>query len=267
METPPQSYFWPVVSACAAGGVLLVGLLMEVLAEKKRYQTIASFRRWASAKRWGEWLVIVGVLGEVVVAGVTAINERRNDPWNKPIATASAFADIVTSQNPRPASFFNLPPEDEGRGWGASLVFIAGTNLNSNVILRLSASPAEASAWNMGSTTNREWRIIFHENPLDFLSSESDRNKVLVKRFNEVNALILNMPFETNMVVESGFVVLTVNNLKWRFDIPRQRPRWGMISMTQSKDSTGSLKASILRVPIADFVSPPRFTNRWYDGQ
>lgn len=184
------------------------------------------------------------------------------DPLNKPIATASAFAKLIISQNPRPWNLFNPSPEEEGAEWRASISFLEGTNVNSNVLLRVVAS--NASGWNMGSTTNREWRIHFHEEQFDFI--KRDRNDVFVKRFDGVNALFLSMPFETNMVVESGTVVLNVNNLIWRFDIPRQKPKWGIITMTRSKDKNGDFKSSILRVPIIDWAVPPRFTNRWYDG-
>lgn len=246
----------------------MVGLLMEVLSEKKWFKNVNSFRRCEVIKKAGEWFVISGIVVEVVVSGVLAKGEWQNDSWNRPIASASAFARIITSQNPRPSSFFNLPPEYEGIGWHAGITFINGTSLSgSNVLLQVEASQSDVSAWEMGSSTNREWRIAFHENPFNFLQSESDRNKIFVKQFDGVRALILSMPFETNMVVETGSVVLTVNNFKWTFDIPRQKPKWGIISMQKNEDSTGHIETQVLRVPISDFVYPPRFTNRVYDGK
>ena len=266
METITGSSFWFVFSACIGGIIVLVGLLMEVLAEKEKYKNITDFHCCESTRKWGEWFVISGIVVEVVVAGLVAKDEWQSDSRNKPIANASAIVRLIISQDPRNPLFTMAP--DDGFGWNLSMSFINGTSLiGSTVLLRLKASQSDAAGWNMGSDTNREWRIAFHEDPFDFLSSESDRNKILVKQFDAVKALILAMPFETNMVVESGSVLLTVNNFKWTFDIPKQKPKWGIISMQIVIDSTGHLIPQVLRVPISDFVSPPRFTNRIYDGK
>ena len=37
--------------------------------------------------------------------------------------------------------------------------------------------------------------------------------------------------------------------------------------MRTTRDSKGHMKPEIWRVPLADFVYPPRFTNIWYDGK
>lgn len=232
-------------------------------------------KKWNVCKLCFLWALplmsLIGAIGsewasEASDTRISHLESSQHDPLNEPIANASAVADLVISQNPRPMYPRVFSEGNPVTGWRASIAFLRGTSLNSNVLLTVEAVPSDVFTWNMGSTTNREWRIQFHENRLNFLSSECDRDEVLVKHFDEVNALILSMPFETNMNVESGSIMLTVNNFKWRFNIPRQRPKWGVISMTQTEDSSGNVSSSVLRVPIKDWVIPPRFTNRWYDG-
>jgi hypothetical protein len=238
---------------------------------------------------WPPWAKIVSV-GVAFVAVATAIGvlteipnnvmqwfinlrelkrvetpERQDDIWDMPVANASAFAEMVISQNPRPESFFNLP--EDAVGWSASVIFIEGAGEPEwKSIMTLTASRNDVSAWNMGSKTNRQWKIVFREDLLSFQVSEAEREKLILGRFNGVNGLVLGMPFETNMVVESGLVVLTVNNVKWRFEIPRQRPKWGIITMRQATDSNGIKTAAVLRMPVKDALIPPSFTNV-YDGQ
>jgi hypothetical protein len=67
-----QSFFWPVFFACIGGAIVVIGLLLETLAEKKWFKNVKSFRRWHSAKCFGEWMVIGGILIEVADAGWTA---------------------------------------------------------------------------------------------------------------------------------------------------------------------------------------------------
>jgi hypothetical protein len=92
METTTGSSFWFVLSACIGGVIVLVGLLMETLADKKWFGTLKSFRRCESIKHCGEWAVILGVLIEVVVAGWSAKDEWqtrqiaiKDSPLNQPI--------------------------------------------------------------------------------------------------------------------------------------------------------------------------------------
>ncbi|HSY43652.1 MAG TPA: hypothetical protein VK811_07045 [Candidatus Acidoferrum sp.] len=260
-----NSLFWYVVFAGSGGVLVFVGLLAEQLAEKKWFKNIKSFRRWKYVKAFGEWLVIGGVFIEIAVAGVSAVNEFEDDPRNQTISSASAFVDLIITENPR--GRFPQPSSDSAEsGWWAVLYFWTGTN-SSNSILALKTSGQEISWWNMGSESNREWRLLLHEDPLNFLTSESDRNKTLVKQFDDVKALTLSMPFATNMVVQTGSVVLTVNDLKWSFEIPKQKPKWNIITMYEVKDKNGLISSQIMPVKMVDWVSPPRFTNLVYTGQ
>ena len=71
-----QSSFWLVLTACIGGFIVLVGIVLEVLADKKWFKNVKAFRFWNGVKFWGEILVIVGIAIEVVDAGIAA-----NDGW------------------------------------------------------------------------------------------------------------------------------------------------------------------------------------------
>lgn len=241
---------------------------MERFAEKDLYKNVNCFRNWKSAKVWGEWFVIVGIVIEVVVGSVTAISQWRADPMKKPIASASARARIIFKLSEKQTDrellepFFK-PGPDDAAGWTAEIKFASGTN----GLLVLEARQMDVAIWIMGSDIEKECRILLKEDPFDFLESESDRN-IPVNRFDDVDSFILYVAeLPTNVVVVTGNVYLTVNDSKWTFDIPPQKPKWGLITMQKTTDKNGNPQAEILRVPISDFVYPPRFTNRWYDGK
>jgi hypothetical protein len=150
-------------------------------------------------------------------------------------------------------------PDPDVVPWRASVSFASGTN----GLINLVASPYDWSLWNMGSDVEREVRIVFKEDPMNFLQHESDRDKITVKQFNEADSVVMFVSqLQTNTVVVSGRVTLTVNDLKWSFDIPPQKPRWGAITLQKTNNTT-----TIKRIQFIDFVYPPRFTNEWYDGK
>ena len=61
----------------------------------------------------------------------------------------------------------------------------------------------------------------------------------------------------------SGEVRATLNSsLTWEFEIPSQKHKYGVISCKKAANGT-----EIMPVPLMDFVFPPRFTNRVYDGK
>ena len=80
---------------------MLVGLLMELFSEKEWNKNLEDFRHCKSRKFWGEWLVIIGIVAEIFVAGWTAKDEWqtrqmaiKNDPSNLPVSDVSATATI-----------------------------------------------------------------------------------------------------------------------------------------------------------------------------
>ena len=82
MQTDTHSVFCFVILACIGGTIVLVGLLMEFLAEKPRFANISAFRFWERIKRWGELIVIIGIVVEIIVGGMFARDEWENSPWN-----------------------------------------------------------------------------------------------------------------------------------------------------------------------------------------
>lgn len=73
---------------------MLVGLLMETLSERKWFNNVKTFRRCECIKKSGEWLVIGGIVVEIIVAGIFATNEWQNDPLNRPIRDIVAVVSI-----------------------------------------------------------------------------------------------------------------------------------------------------------------------------
>lgn len=102
MEITTGSAFWFVLSACIGGVFVLVGILMEVLAEKASFKNTKSQRRWALIKVSGEWILIFGIVVEVVVAGLSAKAEWqtrqlaiKNDPINQQIRSINVQLYLV----------------------------------------------------------------------------------------------------------------------------------------------------------------------------
>ncbi|HUA68052.1 MAG TPA: hypothetical protein VMA13_05845 [Candidatus Saccharimonadales bacterium] len=89
------SLFWFVIFAGLGGVVVFIGLLMEKLAEKKKYENISHFRRSKLVREMGERMVIGGIVIEVAVAAFFAALDWGNEPLNRPIETVSAYARIL----------------------------------------------------------------------------------------------------------------------------------------------------------------------------
>ena len=241
---------------------MFVGLLMEMADDKEWFKNIRKFRRSKHIKLWGEWFVAAGVFIEVILAGFTAFSEWKNDPLKKPVAYASARVSIVIKTLSNRTSPFL--PKDPQIGWNAAISFF--NQKLSNGVFALTANTC--ALWRMGTTNEQECRMDFREDPLNFLEDESRRTKTLVKQFNDVDAFIMQLPeMETNAEIVSGTVLLNVNEFTWTFDVPRQVSKWGAITMHKIKDKNGQTMAQAWRIPIGDFVYPPRFTNLWYDGK
>ena len=151
------SFFWTVLSAAIGGLIVFFGLVLEQLAEKSWYASVRASKFWKSTKVAGEWLVLIGVGIEVMVAAVTAANEWGSDPLKKPIASASASASIVflmAEKGISPNVFFDASP-DTLAPWGAWIRFSSGKD----GLLILSAAQPDCAIWAMGSDIKREVRI------------------------------------------------------------------------------------------------------------
>ena len=261
----PSSLLSAFVFATIGGLAVLGGLALEKFSDWLNERFLGGYKphKWSGEIGW--WILMAGIVIETGVAGGSAISQWQNDPLKKPIASASARARIIFKLNEKdnhPFAFFESSSNDFV-GWNASIRFASGTN----GLLVLEAGQPDVAVWNMGSENERECRIVFKENPFNFLETEDSRN-IPVKQFNSVDSFFVYVAeLPTNVVVVTGNVYLAVNDSKWTFDIPPQKPQWGLITMQKTKNSEGTPEVKILRVPISDFVYPPRFTNRWYDGQ
>ena len=69
---------------------MFVGLLMEKLWDKKWHSNISDFRRSKSIREFGAWIVIGGIVLEIVIAVFFAKYDWQNDPENRPIREVSA---------------------------------------------------------------------------------------------------------------------------------------------------------------------------------
>ncbi|HEX3856894.1 MAG TPA: hypothetical protein VHY30_06330 [Verrucomicrobiae bacterium] len=86
------SIFWAVVFAGAGGVFVFVGLLMEL--ETGWHKNLVAFRRYKARKFCGEWLVIIGIVIEIFVAVLSAIDAWQNEPLNRPVSDISAIVEI-----------------------------------------------------------------------------------------------------------------------------------------------------------------------------
>lgn len=76
--------------AMIGGVIVVIGLFLELFAEKERFKNLKSFRFWHGAKKWGERLVIAGICIEIADAGWTAHEINKNAPMNQPATKSSA---------------------------------------------------------------------------------------------------------------------------------------------------------------------------------
>lgn len=123
----------------------------------------------------------------------------------------------------------------------------------------------------MGTTNQRDARLEFAEDKASFNSFDVDLkgSKTIVKQFNEVDSFILQFSeMDRNAEVVSGLVVLHVNDSTWEYDVPPQKPKWGLVTMRRTRDKKGKLISEVKPVPVIDFVEPPRVQKEQvYDGK
>ena len=62
---PIMSLFWAVLFAGIGGVFVVMGLVMEQVADKELFKNVAQYRCFKKIKLSGEWAVIFGVLCEV----------------------------------------------------------------------------------------------------------------------------------------------------------------------------------------------------------
>jgi len=229
METTTTSSFWFVLTACIGGFVALIGILMEVLVEKKWFKNINDFRWCESVKHWGEILLIIGVAIEVVVAGLAAEDEWqirqmaiKNNPLNQRISDLSAFAYFEVNDENGPDLV-----ETNRFSWGQVADLMIGY---SNTPL-LSVFPMlQADVFLRGRpqtiTNGRSYFLRFNESGMSAMMVGYSNKLFEVKELNAARYLYLTFRFLTNNAeIENGDVELIANgNVRYTFKIPRQIP-------------------------------------------
>jgi hypothetical protein len=98
--------FW----ACIGGLIVLLGLWIEKMADKKWYRDVHEFRRSKLKSEIGWWILMVGIAVEIGTAGRLAVKEEleiwqannsawKNDPRKLPLNSVTAFATILIKTN------------------------------------------------------------------------------------------------------------------------------------------------------------------------
>lgn len=195
--------------------MIFIGLLVELLAEKKWFKSLKSLRRWEFAKKFAEWTVIVGIVAEVADAGWTAheISAAKNAARNQPIVNIEAFVDLMVS-----GSKENKPAD-------ADKYFLNGTVANLDLYkskndFSFSYFPkliADKYMLYVGAT-NREYFIKFHPK----LNGEGISLDGLTKSIDDIQSAKINVDFLSAGENSSGFVIISINSLKKTFRISPQ---------------------------------------------
>jgi hypothetical protein len=208
-----QSLFWTVIFAGAGGVLVFFGLVLEQLSETKLFENIAWFRAWKRIKFWGELAVLTGVFIEVIVAGVTAIQEWQNNPMSGNVSEMSAFVYVEVKAQPPPAHVGFI-----GGNVGMMLLCDDTPNCANGVISHGLMFPLYADNFNSGpaartnASVNPYWSysLQFHsEGTAAFVVSKVG---IPVKQINNVKVLRMNLNFlPTNSEIVNGIAELVVN--------------------------------------------------------
>lgn len=223
--SPSSSWFtWLVFiasAACVGGIILLIGLAMEKASERPWYRNSKDLGFWKHVKHIGEWLVIGGVVIEIVSTAIFAvrgeIENRRLDPLNQPVSDISAFASVQINgldiEWTNAVSQFHMPIAMMGLGYsndpvhnGTSLGHVA---LNANEYL-----PTEFGAPAPTNVAYLIWfRSMFPPNPIvSEIKTAGDINKV---KFVKVLCSFL----KTNSELTGGEITLRINSEVRKFRI------------------------------------------------
>jgi hypothetical protein len=277
-------------------GILLVivGVAGEIVCEWNKEKGTRG--RWI--KGFGI-LLVTGLVLEIWEAAksdeqVAKITERNLvlekqlkdvDPLNAQINSVSAVVRLkVKGVNPNTdfnhnGVFVPIAPNDAlayGRG-GISFYEPQPTPTNNlKAIYHLASEAGDVSC--MGSAIvggSNDWRRVvvhFHEDDFSDFDSFRSTNRFEVgqkaRAFNNVGGFVISLPeMETNVSVVSGVVELKVNTLRWTFPIPAQTQRYRIITSQIATNTAQETVAKVWRMPLVDFVSPPRWTNMVYTGE
>lgn len=99
-----SSWDWPLL-ASVGGIIVLAGLWMEYSAGKKWYRNLDDFRSQKSKEKWGEKIVMLGIILEIVIGFAVAAKDEhdikqakitadKNNPLNQPVSDISAIIKV-----------------------------------------------------------------------------------------------------------------------------------------------------------------------------
>jgi hypothetical protein len=162
MELATISNFSSVVWACIGGMVVAVGIVLEIFSEKDSFKSVASLRRWKTFKSIGEWIVVGGIVIEVIDGGFTARDIWRNDPRKRAISSMTATVKLslhnadVLPYNPMNSAelSFGKSSETRSNNWKVRLVIKSSIGAN-NKILQF-GMPDELPRWNLSDNDTVE---------------------------------------------------------------------------------------------------------------
>lgn len=192
---------------------MVLGLLMEVLSEKKQFKNIQSFRCCESLKKAGEWIVIVAIVIEVIVAGFSATYEWQNAPLNQPAQSAKAVIDLWTEGTGQVLTKNEVKVLSQTSSKVAFGTWEMFTNAAPNLFssfpaMVLNNMPTGSKA----DGTNTEWEIRFDRDEFVFRGKTFDENPTVSDVFQWQKFEIV-VPFlmpESNVLRMN--IELTVNN-------------------------------------------------------
>jgi hypothetical protein len=254
------------VWATAGGIAVFAGLVLEKMSDWLNDRFVGGYKPHKWIEEIGWWVLMVGIVIETAVAGNSAIEQWKNDPLKNPIADASATVRFLVAVSSYEKPFFKTDTDDIV-GWRSSIIFFEGTN-STDTVLQLMASQNDLVVFRAGLPPKLRCQLQFHADPLmDFVNVDGKQN-FPAEKLNNVASFVLSIPqIETNAEILSGSVVLVANGKTWTFDIPPQRQKWGLITSEKIINANNKMETKVMRIQIGDLTSPPRWTNRWYDGK
>ena len=280
-----QSYFWPVIFASIGGGIVVVGLVLELLAEKKWFKTLRSMRFWNSAKTWGEWFVIVGICIEIADAGWTAYeisNVNANSWQNKPIYAFSARATVIVRPFEPVENLENLPRNlptwlldaglrlpKNGNGQRIDLTIgdakqLADESWAGHAAQVFSDNVSESLVTNLNSNAEAlRFDIFFDEHSDNFFIGNFKPN--------EISGIELLLPLRCEVLAGKIEMVIDGGLTNRNFDIPQQKSLVHEISSFETNGHFAPLNFSPKAMADAakegafskvetnvDFLNPPK---------
>lgn len=218
------SIFWFVFFACVGGIFVLIGLLMEQFSEKKWHKNINDFRGCKRRKFWGEWLVITGILVEIIVAGWSAKEELLNNPERRPLNSlqATAMLEVNVSNSITWVGSTNALPY----GTNAYPYGIASCDLGRFSDWKIKPRiRLVASSYNKPIGDPNQFALDFFM-PARTNSSGGHPEEISAKDAEAWDAIEIEVPYlPTNTEITGGYVAVSINgSLPNEFVIPKQKP-------------------------------------------